>query len=128
MIKAKIEAAGPDEVRRKERRIEIEVEVPLREHGQAAVEARLINLSSRGFMAETDSDIPKGSRVWLTLPDGNRVSALIIWTKGGRLGGQFTSPIDPLVIFQALGRKASSGANPFVNVGQSPSGRSGQSR
>lgn len=128
MFLTQIEPGDNIEHRRSETRLSVTAEVGLRPFGAAGAEARLLNLSSRGFMAETVADIPKGSRVWLTLPDGSRVSALVIWTKGGRLGGQFTSPIDPLVIFQALGRMASSGANPFVNVGQSPSGRSGQSR
>jgi hypothetical protein len=115
------------EQRRSETRLSVSASVALRPFGAGGAEARLLNISSRGFMAETDSASAKGSRVWLTLPDGNRVSALVIWSKDGRLGGQFSDPIDPLAVFQALGRQASPGANPFLNVAPAPSSRSAES-
>ena len=96
MINAKISAAGVVELRRREARLEIEVEVPMRELGRESVEARLINLSSRGFMAETEALIEIGSRVWLKLPGIARANALVVWTKSGRIGGEFADPIDPL--------------------------------
>ena len=106
MINAKISAAGTTEPRRREPRLEIEAEVPLREHGRVAVDARLINLSSHGFMAETEALIETGSRVWLKLPGMARANALVLWTRSGRIGGEFADPIDPLKVFQALGKKA----------------------
>jgi hypothetical protein len=102
----RIEAAGEAELRRSEQRIEIEADVPLRELGREAVDARLINLSSRGFMAETDALIEQGSRVWLKLPGVDRANALVVWTRNGRIGGEFATPIDPLKVFQAMGKKA----------------------
>lgn len=127
MFLTRISPDGQTEQRRSETRLAVSAGVALRPFGAAGAEARLLNISSRGFMAETDAAIAKGSRVWLTLPDGNRASALVIWSKDGRLGGQFSDPIDPLVVFQALGRKASSGANPFLNVAPTPSSRSAKS-
>lgn len=106
MINAKISAAGAIEARRREPRLEIEAEVPLRELGREAVDARLINLSSHGFMAETEALIEAGSRVWLKLPGVARANALVVWSKSGRIGGEFATPIDPLKVFQTLGRKA----------------------
>ena len=106
MINAKISAAGTTDARRSEPRLEIEAEVPLRELGHEAVDARLINLSSRGFMAETEALIEAGSRVWLKLPGVARANALVVWTGSGRIGGEFAQPIDPLKVFQALGKKA----------------------
>lgn len=105
MINAKISADKKPEPRRREPRLEIEAEVPLRELGREAVDARLINLSSHGFMAETEALIEAGSRVWLTLPGVARANALVLWTKSGRIGGEFANPIDPLKVFQALGKK-----------------------
>ena len=127
MFLTQIAPDGSVEPRRRESRLSVSAEVALRPFGEAGAEARLINISSHGFMAETDADIAKGSRVWLTLPDANRASALVIWTKNGRLGGQFSTPIDPLVVFQALGRIASSGANPFLNVAPAPPAHSAKS-
>jgi hypothetical protein len=81
----------------------VEAEIPLRQLGQTAVDARLINISSRGFMAETKALIQAGARIWLTLPGSGRVNALVIWARNGRVGGEFAQPIDPLCVFQALG-------------------------
>ena len=128
MFLTKIAAGADVEPRRRETRLAVSAEVALRAFGAAGVEARLLNLSSHGFMAETAAEMAVGARVWLTLPDGSRASALVIWVRDGRLGGKFAEPIDPLVMFQALGRKASSGANPFLNAGPTPSARSARSR
>jgi hypothetical protein len=64
---------------RREPRLPVEAEVGMRELGQAAVDAKLVNLSSRGFMAETTALISPGARVWLTLPGPTRVNALVVW-------------------------------------------------
>lgn len=89
---------------RREPRLPVSAPVPLRELGATGVDARLVNISSHGFMAETDADIDAGSRVWLTLPGFRRVNALVVWADNGRLGGQFAEPIDPLKVFHALGK------------------------
>lgn len=95
---------GPDA--RSEPRVPVSAAVPLRELGQGAAQARLVNLSSRGFMAETELAISPGVRVWLTLPGQARVNALVIWSRSGRIGGEFVKAIDPLSVFQALGEGA----------------------
>lgn len=103
MIHAKIAMQAEDEPRRREPRTEVSAEVPLRQLGQAAVEGRLINISSRGFMAETQALIEPGSRVWLTLPGAGRINGLVLWAKDGRVGGELAEPIDPLAVMQAVG-------------------------
>jgi hypothetical protein len=94
------------EPRRSEPRLEAEAEVALRKLGSTGVEARLVNVSSRGFMVECDSEVEAGARVWLSLPGVTRANALIVWSRGGRLGGEFTQPIDPLIVLQAIGQQA----------------------
>ena len=106
MINAKIAADPAEDVRRRELRIEVAAAVPLRELGQPAVDARLVNISSHGFMAETDARIEPGSRVWLTIPGLHRANALVVWARNGRIGGQFAEPVDPLEVLQAIGRVA----------------------
>jgi hypothetical protein len=96
-------APDPGADSRRELRVPVLAPIPLRELGQGAVQAKLINLSSRGFMAETETLISPGSRVWLTLPGQPRVNALVVWSRNGRLGGEFAEAIDPLSAFQALG-------------------------
>ena len=91
---------------RREPRLPVEAEVGMRELGQAAVDAKLVNLSSRGFMAETTALISPGARVWLTLPGPTRVNALVVWARNGRIGGEFAEVVDPLQVLQAVGKAA----------------------
>jgi hypothetical protein len=109
LIHARIALETEIEPRRREPRIGVSAEVPLRQFGQTSVDARLVNLSSHGFMAATHALIAPGSRIWLTLPGLNRVNALVLWSKSGRIGGEFAEPIDPLLVFQALGEAQDEG-------------------
>jgi len=103
VIHAQIRIDTTTEPRRSEPRTPVSADVPVRQLGQTAVEARLVNISSRGFMAETRAVIEPGARIWLTLPGLGRVNALVVWARNGRIGGEFAQPIDPLFVFQALG-------------------------
>ena len=96
-------AADPGPDARSEARASVSAAIPLRELGQGAAHAQLVNLSSRGFMAETEALISPGARVWLTLPGQIRVNALVVWARDGRVGGEFAEPVDPLRVFQAVG-------------------------
>ena len=107
MIQAKIAIDESHEHRRREPREAVAAEVPMRQLGDSAVDARLVNISSRGFMAETNAEIGAGSRIWLTLPGPGRVNALVVWARSGRIGGEFSAPIDPLSVFEALGQSHS---------------------
>jgi hypothetical protein len=89
---------------RREPRLDIMADIPLRPLGAGGVEGRLLNISSHGFMVATDAPIEAGSRVWLTLPGMARVNALVHWARNGRIGGEFSSPLDPLAVIQAIGR------------------------
>jgi len=104
MIQATITAdlSGDTEPRR-DARVEASADLALRPLGTTAVEARLINISSLGFMAATDAQIAPGARVRVALPGNERVNALVIWARGGRLGGEFATPIDPLQVLHAIG-------------------------
>jgi hypothetical protein len=103
MLHSKIVLDAEVEPRRREPRTWLAAEISLRQLGQTAVEARLINISSRGFMVETEALIVKGSRVWLTLPGAGRVNALVIWARDGRIGGEFAETIDPLAVIHTAG-------------------------
>lgn len=105
VIHAKIALEAEVDPRREER-ASISADVALRQLGRNAVEGRLINISSRGFMAETRAVIEPGSRVWLTLPGAGRINGLVHWTKNGRVGGEFAEPVDPLAVMQALGKSS----------------------
>jgi len=92
MIKARIADADPSD-RRREPRYPVEVEGKVRELGAEGSEARVLNISEKGFMAESAAEFDVGSRVWLILPGRERASAVVRWTAGTRLGAEFAEPI-----------------------------------
>jgi hypothetical protein len=92
MIKARIAEDDPSD-RRQGPRYAVEVEGKVRELGSEGSEARVLNISEKGFMAESASEFEVGSRVWLILPGRERASAIVRWTAGNRLGAEFAEPI-----------------------------------
>lgn len=93
MIKARIAEAADPKDRRQSPRLPVELEVKMRELGASGVEARVLNISEHGFMAESDGRFEVGSRVWLILPGRDRANAVVKWTLGDRLGAEFAEPI-----------------------------------
>jgi len=65
----------------------------VRELGMEGSEARVLNLSESGFMAETTAAFDVGARVWLIIPGRERASAIVRWTAGQRLGAEFAEPV-----------------------------------
>ena len=65
----------------------------MRELGASGVEAKVLNISERGFMAEANGDFEVGSRVWLIVPGRERANAVIKWIAGDRLGAEFAEPV-----------------------------------
>lgn len=93
MIRARIaEAADPND-RRRFSRLPVEIEARMRELGANGVDARVLNISARGFMAQTDARFEVGSRVWLMLPGRDRANAVVKWTAGDKIGAEFAEPI-----------------------------------
>lgn len=91
-MKARIANASDPTDRRRAARIPVEIDARVRELGAEGSEARIINISEQGFMAETSGEFEVGSRVWLLLPGRDRASAIIRWTAGDRLGAEFSEP------------------------------------
>jgi positive regulator of sigma E activity len=55
--------------------------------------ARIANISDKGFMAETEEKVRKGSIVEVTLPDQGRVRAEVRWVQGWRFGAMILSKV-----------------------------------
>ena len=72
-MKARIAEASDERDRRNARRLAVELDVTMRELGASGVEARVLNISDRGFMAQTEAHFEVGSRIWLMLPGRERV-------------------------------------------------------
>jgi hypothetical protein len=92
MIKARIADATDDTDRRKASRHPVEVDAKLRELGATGVEARVINLSATGFMAEAPAEFEVGARVWLIMPGRERANAVVKWVAAGKIGAEFAEP------------------------------------
>ena len=93
MIKARIAEAPDPSDRRRMPRVPVELDVQMRELGSSGVEAKVLNISETGFMAETEGHFEVGSRIWLILPGRERASAVVKWTAGDRLGAEFAEPL-----------------------------------
>ena len=91
-IRARIAEDQSDE-RRRFNRLPVELEAKMRELGASGVEAKVLNISERGFMAATDARFEVGSRVWLMLPGRERANAVVKWTAGDKIGAEFAEPI-----------------------------------
>ena len=93
MIKARIEEARDQSDRRRSSRHPIEISAKVRELGSEGFEARVLNISETGFMAQSNGSFEVGSRVWLMLPGRERANAVIKWIAGDRIGAEFSQPI-----------------------------------
>ena len=91
-IKARIAEDQSDERRTIPRR-PVEIEGTMRELGASGVEARVLNISERGFMAVSEAQFEVGSRVWLILPGRERANAVVKWIAGDKLGAEFAAPV-----------------------------------
>jgi len=91
-IKARIAEDHDD--RRRSSRLPVDLEAKMRELGSGGVEAKVLNISENGFMAETDCQFEVGSRVWLMLPGRERANAVVRWTAGDKIGAEFAEPIE----------------------------------
>lgn len=92
-IKARISGISDPSDRRRSSRLDVEIGARVRELGNEGCEARVINISATGFMAETDGEFEVGTRVWLILPGRDRANALVKWTAGNKMGAEFAEPI-----------------------------------
>jgi hypothetical protein len=90
-IKARIAQDQSD--RRRSFRLPVELDAKMRELGASGIEAKVLNISERGFMAVADAEFEVGSRIWLMLPGRGRANAVIKWTAGDKLGAEFAEPI-----------------------------------
>jgi hypothetical protein len=93
MIRARIADAEDPRERRRASRLPVELEAHVRELGTTGVDARIVNISETGFMAQTNVRFEVGTRVWLILPGRARANAVVKWTAGDKLGAEFADPI-----------------------------------
>ena len=93
MIRARIAEVEDGSERRRFSRRAVVLDAKMRELGANGVEARVLNISESGFMAEAEGEFDVGSRVWLILPGRERANAVVKWIAGDKLGAEFAEPI-----------------------------------
>lgn len=93
MIKARIGQSTDASDRRQATRFPIDLDARVRELGSEGIEARIVNISESGFMAQVESLFEVGSRVWLMLPGRDRANAEVKWIAGDKIGAEFAEPI-----------------------------------
>jgi len=93
MIKARIADAGDPSERRRFSRHAVALDARVRELGESGIDAKILNISESGFMAQSEGSFEVGSRVWLMLPGRERANAVVKWTAGDKLGAEFSEPI-----------------------------------
>ena len=91
-IKARIAEDHSDE-RRRTARTPVELEAKMRELGASGVEAKVLNISEKVFMAESEGRFEVGSRVWLILPGRERANAVVKWIAGDKIGAEFDGEV-----------------------------------
>lgn len=91
MIKARI-AEDPSD-RRRDSRVPVTIDGTMRELGTTGIECKVLNISERGFMAETAGHFDIGARVWLMIPGRERANAVVRWIAGEKIGAEFAEPI-----------------------------------
>ena len=74
-------------------RTRISEKTRLTQHNWYEVEVNLCDLSSTGFMAECQANVPIGAYVNLEVPGLGPVRAQVRWQLGVRMGGMFLDPI-----------------------------------
>ena len=97
MSRAQLAILPLAEGRQAERRI-VNLAARLREPGATIVEAEVMNLSTDGFMAETDLRLEAGANVWLKLPGLEPQNSCCIWAEDGKAGFQFATPLHPATV------------------------------
>lgn len=80
--------------RRSERRI-VNLAARLREPGATLTGAVVHDLSTEGFMAETELALDPEASVWLKLPGLEPQCCRVVWTENGRAGFEFAQPLHP---------------------------------
>lgn len=88
---------------RKAERAPIAMHGMMRAIGYHGFDVIVSEISALGFTAEVKERFPPQSFVRLKLPGIGSVYAEVVWTKGGRLGGKFVTPIAPARLQRTLG-------------------------
>lgn len=97
MRSAQLAILPASEGRRAERRV-VNLAARLREPGASVVGAVVHNLSTDGFMAETELKLEMGAEVWLRLPGLEAQKSSVVWIEENKAGFKFAAPLHPATL------------------------------
>ena len=92
MSRAQLAILPVAEGRQAERRV-VNLAARLRDPGATICDAEVVNLSTDGFMAETDLKVEPGTFVWLKLAGLEPQNSRCVWVEDGKAGFQFATPL-----------------------------------
>ena len=97
MSKGQLAILPVTEGRSAERRI-VNLAARLREPGATVADVEVKDLSTDGFMAESDLQLETGATIWLKLPGLEPQNSRVVWAADGKIGCQFSTPLHPLTL------------------------------
>ena len=97
MSRAQLAILPIPEGRQAERRV-VNLAARLRDPGARIGDAEVLNLSTDGFMAETELDLEPGTYVWLKLAGLEPQCSRCVWVENGKAGFQFATALHPATV------------------------------
>ena len=92
----------PTGEKRQVQRERLRLEASLDANDSPAIDVVLHDISTHGFLAQSDAPLPIGARVLLELAGGDRLRARIRWHGSSTIGCEFDSPISREAVAAAL--------------------------
>ncbi|WOK35533.1 PilZ domain-containing protein [Sphingomonas sp. C3-2] len=93
-IAAKVALESPVQNQRRATRENILVSTTMRASGNHGVDIVIRNISSLGFMAETNGEFEADQRVRVRLPALGTIIARIVWVKDEQFGAEFAEEVE----------------------------------
>lgn len=78
-------------------------------NGAPIAAIRVRNLSATGLMADCTAPLAANDRVTVALRGINPITATVTWVKGGRIGLEFETDIDPQAVRRPVGSSSAAG-------------------
>jgi hypothetical protein len=70
--------------------------------GSGLIDITVHDLSTSGFLVETEAPLSVGSEILLDIPGAGSVAAEVAWHSGNFFGGQFAKPLSPSAVTAAF--------------------------
>jgi len=74
-------------------RDQVDFQITLRRPKGRPMDARMVDLSTHGFMVRIGGPFEQNEQILINLPVIGEVAARVAWALGGRVGGQLCVPI-----------------------------------